>query len=125
ATPSTGSVPWLVIVLLIMAFIVSVTGVVYRSRSRQAVAMSVKNRSSNGSKRLKQQGQAPGARRQQKPAPKKISDKAGANEQALLQQLLELDKAYEAGKMKKGEYQERRAAIKAQLRAQLSEKVGT
>jgi len=40
-----------------------------------------------------------------------------------LQKLLELDKAYEAEEMKKGVYQERRAAIKAQLRALMSEKV--
>ena len=117
ATTPTGSVPWLVIALLIMAFIVSVTAVVYRSVSRQAASMSKKN-GSNGKKRPKRQAQ-----RQQKAAPIKLSDKTGDSEKALLQKLLELDRAYEAEEMKKGVYQERRAAIKAQLRALMSEKV--
>jgi hypothetical protein len=44
-------------------------------------------------------------------------------EQELLQELLELDKAYEAGKLTKAVYQERRASTKAQLRTVMSEKV--
>jgi hypothetical protein len=44
-------------------------------------------------------------------------------EQELLQELLELDKAYEAGELTKAVYQERRASTKAQLRTVLSEKV--
>jgi len=85
--------------------------------------MSNKNKS-NGKQKTKQQvrGQVQG-QRQQKVAPVKSANKAGESEQALLQELLELDKAYEAGTMKKAVYQERRAKIKAQLRALMSEKV--
>ncbi len=46
-----------------------------------------------------------------------------ASEQELLQELLELDKAYEAGTLTKAVYQERRASTKAQLRTLMSEKV--
>ena len=44
-----------------------------------------------------------------------------SQQQALLRELLELDKAYEAGKLKKAAYQERRAKTKARLRALMSE----
>src|SRR6266581_2877805 len=117
ATSSNAGVPWLVIVLLIMAAILSVTGVVYRSVSRQATSMSGKNRP-HGKQRPKQQVQ-----REQKAAPIKADPKVGESEKALLQELLELDKGYEAGKMKKAVYQERRAKIKAKLRALMGEKV--
>ena len=118
ATSSNAGVPWLVIVLLIMAAILSVTGVFYRSVSRQATSMSGKNRP-HGKQRPKQQVQ-----REQKAVPIKADPKVGESEKALLQELLELDKGYEAGKMKKAVYQERRAKIKAKLRALMGEKVG-
>jgi type IV secretory pathway ATPase VirB11/archaellum biosynthesis ATPase len=38
--------------------------------------------------------------------------------------LLELDKAYEAGTIKKAEYQERRASLKARLRLLISSEAG-
>src|SRR2546421_2822384 len=120
-TPPTTGVPWFVIVLLIMAGILSVTGVIYRSVRRQAASMSNKNKS-NGKQRTKQQVQGQ-TQRQQKVAPVKSDSNAGKREQAFLQELLELDKAYEAGTIKKGAYQQRRAKIKAQLRALMSEKV--
>ncbi len=122
-TTSTSGVPWFVVALLIMAGILCVTGVIYSSVRRQAASMSNKNKS-NGKQKTKQQvrGQVQG-QRQQKVAPVKSANKAGESEQALLQELLELDKAYEAGTMKKAVYQERRAKIKAQLRALMSEKV--
>ena len=56
ATSSNAGVPWLVIVLLIMAAILSVTGVVYRSVSRQATSMYGKN-GPQGKQRPKQQVQ--------------------------------------------------------------------
>jgi len=117
ATSSNAGVPWLVIVLLIMAAILSVTGVVYRSVSRQATSMYGKN-GPHGKQRPKQQVQ-----REHKAAPIRADPKVGEGEKALLQELLELDKGYEAGKMKKAVYQERRAKIKAKLRALMGEKV--
>jgi len=44
-----------------------------------------------------------------------------SQQQVLLRELVELDKAYEAGRLKKAAYQERRARTKARLRALLSE----
>src|SRR6266436_8425306 len=51
---------------------------------------------------------------------RKYSD-VQSRQQALVQELLDLDKAYEAGKLKKAPYQERRAKTKARLRALMSE----
>ncbi|MGB8344779.1 MAG: hypothetical protein WCD86_07840, partial [Ktedonobacteraceae bacterium] len=45
------------------------------------------------------------------------------SEERLLQQMLELDNAYEAGKVKKSEYEQRRAKLKARLRVVMGEKV--
>jgi len=45
------------------------------------------------------------------------------SEERLLQQMLELDNAYEAGKVKKSEYEQRRAKLKARLRIVMGEKV--
>ena len=118
AADSNAGVPWLVIVLLIMAAILLVTGVVYRSVSRQGESMSGKNRY-NGKKRPKQQVQ-----RKQKAVPVKVGPEVGESEKALLQELLELDKAHEAGKMKNAAYQVQRAKIKAKLRVLMGEKVG-
>ena len=56
-----------------------------------------------------------------KPQTEQPSDKE--KEQALLQELLDLDKAFEAGKLTKKVYQERRAKTKARLRAIMREKV--
>ncbi len=44
-------------------------------------------------------------------------------QEALLQELLYLDKAHEAGTIKKSEYDERRARTKAELRTLLSEDI--
>jgi len=116
-TTSNPGMPWLVVVLLIMAAILSITGVIYRTMRRQAALPSKKQA---GKARTKQPVQV---QRQQKAAPVKQGNKTGKSEQALLQELLELDKTYETGKIKKTVYQERRAKLKAQLRALMSEKV--
>jgi hypothetical protein len=117
STTSNPGMPWLVIVLLIMAAILSITGVIYRSVRHQTASLSKKPA---GKTRTKQPVQV---QRQQKAAPVKQGNKTGTSEQALLQELLELDKTYEAGKIKKAVYQERRTKLKAQLRALMSEKV--
>jgi len=44
-----------------------------------------------------------------------------SKQQDLLQELLDLDEAYAAGKLKKSLYQERRAKTKARLRALMTE----
>lgn len=117
ATGSSAGVPWLVIVLLVMAAILSVTVVVYRYVSRRGALVPGKNRS-HGKKRPQQ------IRRKQKAAPVKAGPEVGESEKALLQELLELDKAFEAGKIKKAAYQEQRTKVKTKLRALMGEKVG-
>jgi hypothetical protein len=48
------------------------------------------------------------------------SEASKDQQQALLQELLELDRVFEAGKIKKVEYQEKRSQVKAQLRRLMS-----
>lgn len=116
-TTSNPGMPWLVLVLLIMAVTLSITGIAYRSVRRPAASMPKKPAVKTRTKQPVQ------VRRQQKAATIKQGNTTGTSEQALLQELLALDKTYEAGKIKKTVYQEQRAKIKAQLRALMSEKV--
>jgi len=52
-----------------------------------------------------------------------VKDKASPKDkkEVLLQELLDLDKSYEAGKLSKAVYQERRSKTKARLRNIMSE----
>ncbi len=116
-TPATNSTTlnptasWFIVVLLIMAVILFGTWFLYRSVHRHA---SRKKRPQQ-----KQQRQQQG---KNVSVPAKTA-KTADNEQVLLQELLDLDKALEAGKITKAVYQERRAKTKARLRALMSEKV--
>ncbi|TMC80199.1 MAG: hypothetical protein E6J10_12610 [Chloroflexi bacterium] len=119
-TPATNSstlnptTSWLVVVLLIMAAILFGTWFLYRSAHRHA---SRKKRPQQKQQRQHRQQQGKNVN-----VPAK-TDKTADNEQVLLQELLDLDKAVEAGKITKAVYQERRAKTKARLRALMSEKV--
>src|SRR6266571_2466510 len=87
---------WLIVGLLVMLAILFVSFFLYRSSKRQRLAQTT--------------------------VPAKL--KRGASqerEQKLLQELLELDTAFEAGKLTKAQYQERRARTKARLRSIMSE----
>ena len=105
---------WLIVVLPIMAAILFGTWFLYRSAHRPAAR-----------KKGAQQKQQRQHRQQQGKnvnVPAK-TDKTADNEQVLLQELLDLDKALEAGKITKAVYQERRAKTKARLRDLMSEEV--
>jgi hypothetical protein len=116
STPDGGN-PWLIIgILLVMAIILLVTGLIYRSIRRPVPAK--KKRSAQ-----KQPAQAPASSQRSSKAASAATKPDADKEQALLQELLDLDKAFEAGKMSKAVYQERRAKTKARLRTLLSEKV--
>jgi hypothetical protein len=106
---SFGLPLWLLIGLLIMVAIILITMLFYRSTSRFT--------SSKKASQHKPQRKSTAA----KPQTAQPSDKE--KEQALLQELLDLDKAFEAGKLTKKVYQERRAKTKARLRAIMREKV--
>jgi hypothetical protein len=114
ATTANSPASWLIIALLIMAAILFGTWFLYRSAHRQAAR-----------KRGAQQNQQRQSRQQRSKnvsVPAKV-EKTADTEQALLQELLDLDKALETGKITKTVYQERRAKTKARLRALMSEKV--
>jgi hypothetical protein len=102
---------WLIILLLLaMAIMLLATALVYRARRRSSTF-----KKSPQQRRAKSASVAAKARQ--------AEEQAAVNEQALLQKLLELDQAFEAGKLSKPIYQERRAQVKARLRALLGEKV--
>ncbi len=115
---SNVSLLWLLVGLLSMAIILYLTWFLYRSRRRLALApVPAKKKAKQAQKNVQVH--------QSVPLKSAKSNKARPldEEQILLQALLELDKSYEAGTLKKVDYQEQRAKIKAQLRALLSEKV--
>lgn len=104
--PSTPSVlntttVWLIATLIIMLAVVVVTWFLLHSHRRN-----------NAIRRTQPRG---------KKATKSSSLAAKERQQTLLQELLDLDKAFEAGKLSKVVYQERRAKTKARLRTIMSE----
>jgi len=99
------NIPWFILVLILMVAIVFATWFTYMRMQRKAVRrkQTVKKGTS----------QKQSARRTIEPAPQKVAQE---QQEELLQELLALDKAYEAGTIKKADYQERRAKMKARLR---------
>jgi ATP-dependent DNA ligase len=88
---------------------------IYRSRHRVVPATTAKN---NG-KAQEQPVQAATSARKAKiasPVAEKTEKETSERQKQLLQALLDLDTAYEAGKLSKSVYQERRAKTKAKLR---------
>ncbi|HZU69200.1 MAG TPA: hypothetical protein VFA09_18130 [Ktedonobacteraceae bacterium] len=115
STSSSQNYLWIIAGLLIMLAIIVVTSFVYRATRRQPHAHQKRAAAGKaGSHKQKSyvQPASKGARKRE--------EAAQDRQQALLQELLELDTAYEAGKIKKAEYQERRARTKAELRALMS-----
>ncbi len=112
ASNTSFSLPlWLLIGLLIMAAIIFITMLFYRATSHST---SPKKTSQRKPQKQRKNTAA-------KPQTAQPSDKE--KEQALLQELLDLDKAFEAGKLTKKVYQERRAKTKARLRTIMHQKV--
>lgn len=112
STRTNSGVPWFIIVLCVMAVILLGTWLLYRSMRRTATDVTSRKKG----QRVQQRAQ---------PAKKgtaKVAD-TSTKEQELLQELLALDESYEAGKLKKAVYQERRTRLKAQLSTLMSEKV--
>jgi hypothetical protein len=97
-----------------MAAILFVTWHLYRATATQRTASNKKKQAAQPAKNSKSV-----------PAKANKADKPTDKEQELLQELLDLDKAYEAGKLTKAVYQERRAKTKAKLRALMKEKVSS
>ncbi len=113
AAPNS-STTLLIVVLLLMAAIQVATWILYRNRRRQPTRKSA-------ARRVKDQVSKGAGSARAVSAAKPASDR----QQALLQELLELDKAFEAGKINKASYEERRGKTKARLRALISEQEST
>jgi hypothetical protein len=116
---------WLIVGLLLMLAILAVTWFLYRFTRRPArrgVKYRARPRSKSSGVRIDVPG-APASRAEgtAEGQEKKTGVAVHSQQQALLRELMELDKAYEAGKLKKAAYQERRAKTKARLRTLMSE----
>jgi hypothetical protein len=138
ATPSLNQANiWLIAGLLLMLAILAVTWFLYRftrrPASRSPLYRGTPLHRGTPLKRSRPRSSPVKTRSITPPAPSDHSEdsvegqekKPGvaihSQQQALLRELLELDKAYEAGKLKKAAYQERRARTKARLRTLMSE----
>jgi type 1 fimbria pilin len=93
---------WLAASILLMLFVLFSTWMILRRRREQAVRSRVAAQSGKHSSG-------------------KILDVKDERQQELLDKLLNLDKDFEAGEIKKAAYQEQRAKVKAQLRGLLRE----
>lgn len=98
---------WLVALLIVLMALTGLGGYLYHTRRRKAA----------GSKRQRNmpagKGTVPASVTRKKVAPV-------VSKEALLEEIVELDKAYEAHKLKKTVYQERRAQLKARVRGLMS-----
>lgn len=99
---------WLVVLLIVLLALVGVGGYLYNTRRQRAA--SARRRGSTAARKG-----TPAA-----PATRKKTA-VPATKEALLQEMLELDKAFEAHRLKKAAYQEQRARLKARLRELISE----
>ncbi len=107
-SPLNQNTLWFIVAFLLMLAIVSVTWFVYRLSRRQKRA-----RLNQTPLRRGRIGADVGRGPLGRPSSKD-------QQETLLQELLDLDAAYEAGKIKDAEYQERRAKTKARLRSVMS-----
>lgn len=112
---NTGLI-WLVVAVLLMCAIILVTAFVYRWQS---------TRSGHGSRGKAKQGPEKTDKRDSTEKHTHPGRKSGGKprdeQEALLKELLTLDKSHEAGKLSKAEYQARRSKIKARLRELMRE----
>jgi hypothetical protein len=110
STPLNLGIVWLVVGLLVMIAILFVTAFIYRSQHRKT---SSDRRAKNGKGRHTPE--------KKRASSAKTFRQAESKKDELLQELLELDKEFEAGKISKTAYQEQRGKVKARLRSLMSE----
>jgi hypothetical protein len=127
ATPVNQSNIWLPVILLLMLAVLAVTWFLYRFTRRHP-----RGGVSDKSDPYSRPRFIAGDEERINPARTDVApeETAGSHtgnkvtrstQQALLQELLDLDKAYEAGELKKAAYHEQRAKTKARLRALMDE----
>lgn len=129
--PPTVNVPvqtntgllWLVVALLLMCAIIVVTAFVYRWQNARARRDThAKSKTPHRQKRTEtERAERTEKAEQHQHAEREHVGKQHSTQEALLKELLELDKAYEAGKLSKADYQARRSKTKARLRALMRE----
>ena len=119
---------WIILAILLMLAVVGVTWLLYRLSRRRSAKRRLQTARGNESSVEGGQGHLarPKATNREKGSQDAVmlSDEALASQKGqqeeLLQELLELDKGYEAGTIKKSEYDARRASTKAELRTLMS-----
>jgi len=119
--PLNQSNIWLIAGLLLMLAILAVTGFLYRFTRHPAPGGATYHTYPRSKSSGMRAGRPSGRAGDTSQGQEKKAGMAARDQQALLRELLELDKAYEAGKLKKAAYQERRAKTKARLRTLMSE----
>ena len=112
SSSSNTNTLWLVVVLIVMALILLFTWAIYRARHRRPSVSASKNNGKAQARPDKEKKSAPVATATTKRTEQDISER----KKELLQKLLDLDTDYEAGKLSKAVYEERRAKTKAKLR---------
>jgi len=115
SAPSNQNYLWIVVGLLIMLAVIVITSFFYRATRRQSPGRQKHISPAKAASHKQKSGSQPTAN-----AARKKEEAFHDHQQALLQELLDLDTAYEAGKIKKAAYQERRAKTKAELRTLMS-----
>jgi len=115
SAPSNQNYLWIVVGLLIMLAVIVITSFFYRATRRQSPGRQKHTSPAKAASHKQKSGSQPTAN-----AARKKEEAFHDHQQALLQELLDLDTAYEAGKIKKAAYQERRAKTKAELRTLMS-----
>lgn len=116
ASQTNQNLPWFIAIVILMLAIVAATWVLYIRMQRKARASARRKQAAKGASTRKATSQ--------RPAREKAREETRGEQEELLHELLELDKAYEAGTIKKAEYQERRAQMKARLRVVMSVQAG-
>jgi hypothetical protein len=132
--PLNQNTLWLILAILLMLAIVSVTWFMYRlshhqAANRQKQMLQSSRRGGGGAV----EGRGPLGRLSSNDAERRGAlGRPSSNDalpsqkdqqEALLQELLDLDKAYESGTIKKSEYEQRRTRKKAELRNLMSKDV--
>jgi hypothetical protein len=129
--PLNQNTLWIILALLLMLAIVSVTWFIYRFSRRQSITRQKQTPQTSrrggsgvdvGKGPLGRPASNMDARQRPlgRPASSSSNDAHPSQkdqQEALLQELLNLDKAYEAGTIKKVEYEERRSRTKTELRS--------
>ncbi|MGH2496445.1 MAG: hypothetical protein ACRDIV_17235, partial [Ktedonobacteraceae bacterium] len=108
--------PWFIAIVALMLAIVAATWFMYIRMQRRRTSARRKQAAKSASPRK-------AGVTSQRSTQAKAEVPAQEEQEMLLKALLELDKTYEAGTIKKAEYQERRATMKARLRVLMSAEV--